>query len=183
MPVQRKKLHTDRPDFTAALRTAAWQAQLTGKDFTPAEIQTLVQRERNALGLKSLQGGAPSDQLQRRTKGTALYQKHDRPAHYEIVGGRLRPTPKVNDNWRFLSTPSHAEIRLVAREGHLQCDGLSTFTTRGSHLPSLTLPGSSCTGVVTCRVCELVTSHFNPTRPTREFSALGHGHFWSAAAA
>lgn len=139
MPAPRRKLYTDRPDFTAALRTAAWRHQLISEDFAPKDLLQLVQQARRDLGLAPLQGGAPSDQLQRRTKGTVLYDQHDYSLHYEARGSRLIPTKKVVDSWRFLNTPSHAEIRLVAREGHLAAGTPLTFTTRGSHLPSLTV--------------------------------------------
>ena len=99
----------------------------------------LIQHARCDLGLPPLLGGAVSDQLQRRTRGTVLYERNDRATHYEPRGTRLIPEITLGNNWRFLNAPSHAEIRLVAREGHLAADPTPTFTTRGSHLPSLTV--------------------------------------------
>lgn len=139
MTSARRKLHTDRPDFTAALRTAAWRHHLADEDFSSRDLQELIQQARRDLGLAPLQGGAASDQLQRRTKGTVLYGQSDHPLHYEPRNNRLVPTVTVRNNWRFLNTPSHAEVRLVAREGHLQAGDVLTFTTRSSHLSSLTV--------------------------------------------
>lgn len=135
------KHHTDRPDFTAALRSAAWTYRHHEQPFAPRDIQAAVQQARRDMGLPPYRGGAVSDYLQRRTRGTALQKKDNQPVHYQSVDRRLRPDDAVMRNWRFLEAADHAVIRLTAFQGVLRKvkDGQYTFSTRGSHLPSLTV--------------------------------------------
>ncbi|OWL93489.1 hypothetical protein CBQ26_19880 [Deinococcus indicus] len=135
------KHHTDRPDFTAALRSAAWTYRHRQEPFAPKDIQAAVQQARRDMGLPPYRGGAVSDYLQRRTKGTALQKQDNQPVHYLSVDRKLRPAPTVMSNWRFLEAADHAVIRLTAFQGLLSKvqDGQYTFSTRGSHLPSLTV--------------------------------------------
>ena len=139
--VVRQKLHSDRPDYTAALRNAAWMHKQSDRTYQSREIQAEVQQARRSMGLPPLQGGAGSDYLQRRTQGTSLFEQDDKPLHYERQNGRLVPTSKVLNDWRFLHAADHAEIRLVARQAHLRIisAGVACFVPRGSYLPKLTL--------------------------------------------
>lgn len=136
-----RKHHQDRPDFTAALRGAVWLYRLTGQPFASKDIQEEVQRARQGMGLAPHRGGAISTYLQRRTKGTALQKKANQPVHYKAVKRKLIPAEAVQNNWRFLNAPDHAQIRLTADQGHLQemAHLHFRFVTRGSHLPSLTV--------------------------------------------
>ncbi|ULH17684.1 hypothetical protein MF271_19930 (plasmid) [Deinococcus sp. KNUC1210] len=133
--------HQDRPDFTAALRRAVWLYDLTERPFAPKDIQAEVQRARQGMGLAPYRGGAVSDYLQRRTRGTELQKRSPQPVHYESVNRKLIPVQAVRQNWRFLGAPDHAQIRLTADQGHLQpvAAGQFHFASRGSHLPSLTV--------------------------------------------
>ncbi|MFC4456565.1 hypothetical protein [Deinococcus sonorensis] len=182
-----RKHHQDRPDFTAALRTAAWTYRLTETPFAPKDIQAEVQRARQGMGLAPYRGGAVSDYLQRRTRGTKLQAQDNQPVHYESVDRRLVPTARVLQNWRFLSAADHAEIRLTADQGHFNetAVGQYRFVTRGSHLPSLTV----LIGTVT-EVCATVEAGFKDRRglyllkrngrnyagQTREFHTRGRSH-------
>ncbi|MDV6374110.1 hypothetical protein [Deinococcus arenicola] len=136
-----KKHHQDRPDFAAALRSVAWTYQHTGTPFAPKDIQAVVQRTRQDMGLPPYMGGAVSDYLQRRTKGTKLQQQDNQPIHYVADARKLIPAPSVMENWRFLGASDHALIRLTAFQGVLQemQSGQFSFSTRSSHLPSLTV--------------------------------------------
>ena len=138
-----RKHHQDRPDFTAALRRAVWLYDFTGRPFAAKDIQEEVQRARQGMGLAPYRGGAVSDYLQRRTRGTELQRQDRQPVHYEFVDRKRIPVEAVRQNWRFLCAPDHAQIRLTADQGHLQ-PGSHTpcqfhFASRGSHLPSLTV--------------------------------------------
>lgn len=55
------------------------------------------------MGLPPLQGGAISDQVQRRTRGTALFAQHEKPVHAEGGNGQLVPAAAVLADWRFLA--------------------------------------------------------------------------------
>lgn len=183
----RRKLHTDRPDLTAALRAAAWTHALTHQPFAPRDIHALVQQARVNMGLPPLQGGAVSDQVQRRTSGTSLFGQDDRPVHYEGGNGQLVPTARVLADWRFLSAADHAEIRLTARQGHLgqASPGVFRFSTRGSHLPTLTLlsgPLAEVRALVEGQYADrrglylLRRGSQNYAGQTREFATRGRSH-------
>lgn len=140
-PVVRQKLHVDRPDLTAALRTAAWTHAQSGRTYQAKEVHAEVQLARKGMGLSPLLGGAVSDLVQRRTQGTNLFDQYTEPLHYERRDGQYVPSVKARADWRFLNAADHAEIRLVARQGHLTAttNGMACFTPRSSALPNLTL--------------------------------------------
>lgn len=183
----RRKLHTDRPDLTAALRAAAWTYALTRQPFAPRDIHAQVQRARRNIGLPPLQGGAVSDQVQRRTRGTRLFEGDDRPVHYEGGNGQLVPTTRVLTDWRFLAAADHAELRLTARQGHLEevSPGVFRFSTRGAHLPTLTVVSGTLnevralveTGGADRRGLYLLRRNGrNYLGQTREFATRGRSH-------
>ena len=136
-----RKHHQDRPNFTAALRRAVWLYGLTERPLAPKDIQAEVQRARQDMGLAPYRGGAVSDYLQRRTRGTELQNKDRQPVHYESVDRKRIPVEAVRQNWRFLEAPDHAQIRLTADQSHLRqvAPGHFHFAGRGSHLPSMTV--------------------------------------------
>ena len=188
----RRRLHTDRPDLTAALRQAAWTYSLTRQPFAPRAVHALVQQAREGMGLPPLQGGAVSDQVQRRTTGTALFAQDDRPVHYEGGAGGLVPPPTVRSDWRFLNAPDHAELRLTARQGQLAqpSPGTFRFSTRGSHLPTLKLlsgPLAEVRALVDVQYADrrglylLRRNGQNYVGQTREFGTRGRSHGASGA--